>query len=93
MALTYTPKTEIGQKLPAFSLTTVEGKKWSSDEILPAPAKVVVFMCNHCPYVKAIESRLITLAAELHRQGVPGFLRGDAAPGARKDIPVPVPVR
>ena len=65
MALTYTPTGELGSALPPFALTTVDGKAWTSKSIEGAGAKVVVFMCNHCPYVKAIEQRLIKLAKDL----------------------------
>lgn len=71
MALTYTPPAEEKFQLPSFQLPHVLGNTWKSDSIMTAPAKVVVFMCNHCPYVKAIESRLISLAAELQKKGVP----------------------
>ncbi len=71
MALIYTPKGEFGSALPKFELKTVEGKSWSSTTIEPSAAKVIVFMCNHCPYVKAIENRLIQLAKDLGSRQVP----------------------
>jgi peroxiredoxin len=71
MALTYTPSHELGARLPEFELKTVEGQNWSSTEIVQAPAKVIVFMCNHCPYVKAIEGRLISLGRDLKKLEVP----------------------
>ncbi len=71
MALTYTPALTPTSKLPEFTLPTVEGLSWSSQSVQDAPAKVFVFMCNHCPYVKAIESRLIALALELKEIHVP----------------------
>jgi hypothetical protein len=70
MALTYTPKLS-SQKMPSFRASTVTGETWTSDALLSAPAKVIVFICNHCPYVKAIESRLIRLARALQAQSVP----------------------
>ncbi len=71
MALTYTPTGELGSLMPAFNLKTVDGQTWSSTSIRGAKAKVVVFMCNHCPYVKAIEDRLIQLAKDLAKDNVP----------------------
>jgi peroxiredoxin len=71
MALTYTPNSSLGQKMPEFTLNTVEDKPWSSQTIHNAPAKVVVFMCNHCPYIKAIENRIIQLANTLKIKGIP----------------------
>lgn len=70
MALTYTPAGELGSPCPEFELKTVEGKPFSSRELQSAPASVVMFICNHCPYVKAIEDRLIQLAHEYQKRGV-----------------------
>jgi hypothetical protein len=70
MALTYTPEPQ-KESLPLFATTTVDGRKWSSESVFAAPAKVLVFICNHCPYVKAIEDRLIVLARELRERDVP----------------------
>lgn len=80
MALTYSPTAEPKMMLPEFTLPTVNGEVWSSQTVFPKPAKVFVFMCNHCPYVKAIEGRLITLAAELKKWDVPlvGICSNDA---------------
>lgn len=81
MALTYTPEAELGSQMPPFSLPTVSGEMWSSDQIKNQKAKVIVFMCNHCPYVKAIESRLITLANEMKKLDLPlvGICSNDPA--------------
>jgi hypothetical protein len=70
MALTYTPAAQ-RESLPEFTLKTVEGLSWSSDSIRKADAKLFVFICNHCPYVKAIESRLIDLGYWLKTKNVP----------------------
>jgi len=80
MALTYTPAITGSNTMPEFTLPTVEGQRWSSNTIQSAPAKVIVFMCNHCPYVKAIEKRLIALAQELATHKVPliGICSNDA---------------
>lgn len=61
MALTYTPTTT-NQKLPDFELKTVDGKTFSSKNIPEGHISVVMFICNHCPYVKAIEDRIVNLA-------------------------------
>jgi peroxiredoxin len=71
MALLYTPLNSNLTKMPDFRLPTVDGANWDSKSISKAPAKVLVFMCNHCPYVKAIENRLIHLAADLKSLNVP----------------------
>ncbi len=71
MALLYTPDVAMGTPMPTFQLKTVDGRDFSSSQINSAPAKVIVFMCNHCPYVKAIESRLIALGRDLDLLKVP----------------------
>src|SRR5687768_10327511 len=70
MALTYTPALATGQKLPQFSLQTVDGKKFGSGDLVNVKAAVIMFICNHCPYVQAIEDRLIKLAHEYTAKGV-----------------------
>lgn len=63
MALTYSPKLELGQKLKNFSLPNVTGGSFSTDELGEDAVLCVLFICNHCPYVKAIEDRLIALGS------------------------------
>lgn len=71
MALLYTPETEIGTPLPSFELPTVSGQSLSSESLLEAPVKLVVFICAHCPYVIAIEERLIQLGQFLAEKNWP----------------------
>ena len=70
MALTYTPSAELGRALPRFSLPTVDGQTWSSKQAATSKACVVMFICNHCPYVKAVEDRLLALARDYSAKGV-----------------------
>lgn len=71
MALTYTPeKNDFGADCPDFSLPATDGKTYSRADFLNGKPLVVMFICNHCPYVKAIEDRLITLAADLKKLGI-----------------------
>lgn len=81
MALTYTPQPEHGTPMPEFSLPAVTGEAFDSKTIRAAPAKVVAFICGHCPYVQAIENRLINLAAKLKSLDVPfvGICSNDPA--------------
>ncbi len=60
MALVHTPKQQKKQKCPEFSLKAVDGKQYSRSDFLGKPL-IVAFICNHCPYVQAIENRLIEL--------------------------------
>ena len=57
-------------KAPAFSLPDIDGKQVSLADFADAPALLVIFMCNHCPYVKHVAGGLATLAKEYQRRGV-----------------------
>lgn len=70
MALTFTPQAELGTHIPNFQLPGVDGKTYALRDFQSQKPLVVMFICNHCPYVKAIEDRLITLGTELKSQGV-----------------------
>ncbi len=70
MALTYTPPGEIGSSCPDFSLKSVDGKKFSLKDFETSKVLVLMFICNHCPYVMAIEDRLIALAHEFSKKNV-----------------------
>ncbi len=61
MALTYTPAPDSHFLCPDFKLPGVDGKTYSRIDFTGTPALLVLFICNHCPYVKAIEDRLIQL--------------------------------
>lgn len=70
MALTYTPTAQIGSACPDFALpNVVDGRTYGRRDFAGAKAFLVMFICNHCPYVKAIEDRLISLGRQL--QGRP----------------------
>ncbi|MBF0383718.1 MAG: thioredoxin family protein [Magnetococcales bacterium] len=68
MVLLHTPAGELGSKAADFSLPGVDGKQHSLQDYDGASVLVVMFICNHCPYVQAIEARLITLAREFEAQ-------------------------
>jgi peroxiredoxin len=60
----------LGSALPSFSLPdTVSGKLVSSTELLGKPA-VVIFICNHCPYVKHIRQGLAAFGRMCSERGV-----------------------
>jgi peroxiredoxin len=64
----------IGSKLPQFRLKNVDGNLVSSLEVLgTAKALVVVFTCNHCPYVKGSEEYLIETLKKFENEGVRGL--------------------
>lgn len=65
MALTITPQGEMGSDIPDFRLPAVDGKTYSLQDFKNGQPLVVMFICNHCPYVQAIEDRLIQLGLDL----------------------------
>ena len=54
MALTKTPVCDFGKKAEDFRLKSINKKMISLNEIRGDKATLVMFICNHCPYVKAI---------------------------------------
>ena len=70
MVLLHTPAGAMGSQAPDFSLPGVDGQTHELTDYQLAPVLVVMFICNHCPYVKAVEDRLITLARELAPRNV-----------------------
>jgi peroxiredoxin len=60
----------LGTKAPPFSLVNVDGRIVSLDDFRAAPALLVVFMCNHCPFVKHLADALATFTAEYMAKGV-----------------------
>jgi len=60
----------LGTVAPAFRLPDPGGKIVSSDDFKNAPALLVAFICNHCPYVKHIRARFAEFAREAQERGV-----------------------
>jgi peroxiredoxin len=60
----------IGEPAPGFSLPTTDHGTASLDDAAGAPAVVVAFWCNHCPYVRAWEGRFNEIAREYSDRGV-----------------------
>jgi len=71
----------LGSKAPDFSLVNVDGATVSLSDFDGAPALLVIFMCNHCPYVKHVAPELARLAAEYQQRGaaVVGINSNDVA--------------
>jgi hypothetical protein len=59
-----------GDPAPPFALPGVDGKTWSLDDFAEAPWLVVLWWCNHCPYVIGWEGRTIDLARSYAPRGV-----------------------
>ncbi len=60
----------LGTKAPEFSLTNVDGRSISLADFQDAPALLVIFMCNHCPYVIHVAPELARIAVEYQAKGV-----------------------
>ncbi len=65
-----TPPGELGAPCPDFRLPAVEGRVFARDDFAGSKVLVVLFICNHCPYVQAVEDRIIGLAREYGPRGV-----------------------
>ncbi|MEM9987670.1 MAG: thioredoxin family protein [Bacteroidota bacterium] len=71
MALTSSAMLPLGTPAPNFSLLdTVSGKTLSLDELKSDLATVVVFICNHCPYVHHVNPALVAVAKRYQAKGV-----------------------
>lgn len=65
-----TPVCDFGWPAPDFRLPGVDGKAWSLADVQGKNGTLVMFICNHCPYVKAIRPRLVADLLELKALGV-----------------------
>jgi peroxiredoxin len=70
MALTYSEKGALGSLAPDFNLLGTDEVHHGLRDFRNARVLVVVFMCNHCPYVKAVRQRINRLALEGAEHGV-----------------------
>src|SRR5438045_231624 len=70
MARTPSTMLPLGTKAPDFSLVNVDGKTVSLSDFKNDPALLVVFMCNHCPFVKHLASALAQFAGEYMQKGL-----------------------
>ncbi len=65
-----TPVCDFGWKAPDFNLPGVDGKSHSLASCMGEKGLLVMFICNHCPYVKAITKRLVNDTRELLEHGI-----------------------
>ena len=65
-----TPICDFGAAAIDFSLPGVDGKTWSLQQCKGENGLLVMFICNHCPYVKAIRERIVRDCKELLQYGV-----------------------
>ena len=65
-----TPVCNFGLPAPDFALPGVDGKVWTRDACKGERGLLVMFICNHCPYVKAVRERIVRDASELADLGI-----------------------
>ena len=70
MAVTKTPICKFGRKAENFKLKSIEKKFISLNDIVGEKATLIMFICNHCPYVKAIIKDLVKDCKILQEEGV-----------------------
>jgi len=65
-----TPICDFGRPAPQFTLPDTAGKLWTLEECAGERGLLVMFICNHCPYVKAVRERIVRDTRELLEHGV-----------------------
>ena len=70
MVSTNTPVCDFGAPAPDFDLPGVDGRNWTLQECRGSNGLLVMFICNHCPYVKAINHKLVRDTRDLKTLGV-----------------------
>ena len=70
MALTKTPICDFGKKAEDFKLKSITQKSVSLEEIKGKNGTLIMFICNHCPYVKAIIKDLVEDCKDLKNEGI-----------------------
>lgn len=70
MATVHSTMVPLGTPAPDFELPSTDNKTYSLKNFKAKKVLVVIFMCNHCPYVKAVLERLITLQNDYAERSV-----------------------
>ena len=70
MARTPSTMLELGTPAPDFALPDTDGRTVSSDDFADARALLVMFICNHCPFVKHVRSELARIGRDYSTRGV-----------------------
>ncbi len=65
-----TPVCEFGLPAIDFDLAGVDGKNWTLDACRGKNGLLVMFICNHCPYVKAIIDRMVVAVSDLEKYDI-----------------------
>jgi peroxiredoxin len=65
-----TPICDFGWKAPAFRLEGIDGRSTSLEDVRGAKGTLVIFICNHCPYVRSVIDRIVRDVAALEDEGI-----------------------
>ena len=64
------PVCDVGWKAPDFDLEGIDGRRYRLADARGEKGTLVMFICNHCPYVKAVANRIVRDMAELESHGI-----------------------
>lgn len=64
------PVCDFGWKAPDFTLPGTDGRDWSLDQVAGPKGTLIMFICNHCPYVQSVIDRIVRDAAALQALGI-----------------------
>ena len=70
MALLSTPLCNYGEKMPNFELMNIDNSFINQEMIKGKNGTLIFFICNHCPYVKAITKKLVYTVKEITKLGI-----------------------
>ena len=65
-----TPVCNFGEAIHDFSLPATDGKTYNARDCMGANGLLIMFICNHCPYVKAVRKKLATQTKQLLDHGI-----------------------
>ena len=65
-----TPICDFGWKAPDFSLKGIDGRTYTLDTVRGPNGTVVMFICNHCPYVRSVIGRIVRDVRDLAKAGI-----------------------
>ena len=64
------PLCDFGWKARDFDLPGVDGRRYNLASVRGSNGLLVMFICNHCPYVKSIRDRIVRDTRELQQRGI-----------------------
>jgi peroxiredoxin len=65
-----TPRSDLGQPAPPFDLVGTDNQRYTLETVRGKNGLLVMFICNHCPYVKAVLDKLVRDARDLAAHGI-----------------------